>query len=175
MAPGGKVCYLGGRDGASAHFNALGMPCPRVERADHLIEIVTEEEVCVRDRSLEGSPPLPPPELLEEMQLRPSPRFGVACRFAPAPAQAGATRLPLVHGVGADATARVHLWAPLVSHRCASRRAKAADDYISIIFFFIAQWSWAPLFQVIGNLPSERDVLTESARRTHTALSVVRR
>ena len=28
MAPGGKVCYLGGREDATAHFDSLGMPLP---------------------------------------------------------------------------------------------------------------------------------------------------
>lgn len=61
---------------------------------------------------------------------------------------------------------------------------KQTHNYISIIFFFVAQWSWAPLFQastfltfslppfqrrpppplpssqVITNFPLERDVLT---------------
>jgi len=37
---------------------------------------------------------------------------------------------------------------------------KRAADYISIIFFFVGQWSWAPMFTALGSFPSERDVLT---------------
>jgi len=49
------------------------------------------------------------------------------------------------------------LWWQVGNHRDELNRQA---DYISIIFFFIAQWSWAPLFQVLGNFPDERDVLT---------------
>lgn len=163
MAPGGKVCYLGSRDGASAHFDALGMPCPREwSAADHLIEIVTEEGRCAYAiEAWRRSPPLPPPELLEEMQLRPSPRFGVAviALLRRQLKQVQRVYLSCMEWVLTLLLACIFglLWFHIGALRDEPKRQ---TDYISIIFFFIAQWSWAPLFQVIGNLPSERDVLT---------------
>ena len=61
------------------------------------------------------------------------------------------------------------LWWQIGIHRDEPKRQA---DYVSLIFFFVAQWSWAPLFQVIGNFPSERDVLTrERASESYSVTS----
>lgn len=63
------------------------------------------------------------------------------------------------------------------------------QDYVSIVFFFVAQaqlapshfpmsllvvvvaqWSWAPMFTVLNNFPAQRDVLTRERASDACAL-----
>ena len=39
-------------------------------------------------------------------------------------------------------------------------RMERKKDYISLLFFFVAHWSFHPVFKAIGSYPRQRDVLT---------------
>jgi len=41
-----------------------------------------------------------------------------------------------------------------------AHRLERQRDYVSILFFFVAHWSWYPLFKTMGAYPTQRDVLT---------------
>lgn len=159
MAPGGRVAYFGPREAAAALFP----PCPsNWSAADHYIEIVTAEES--REQATAAWAARPPPStpaIGELPSVRPQTRF---CTAAGALLRRQAVQVRRVYLrpmewilTGLLATVFGLLWFQVGAHR---DEAPRQSDYISIIFFFIAQWSWAPLFQVIGNFPDERDVLT---------------
>ena len=163
MAPGGQMCFSGRREDAATHFEALGMPLPSGwSVADHLIEIVThhEQRKCAVE-AWQRMAPLPRPEVLEPLRVRSQPRFAVAVSALLRRQLRQVLRVYLsftdwVLTLFLAAIFGVLWWRIGASRDVPGRQT----DYISIVFFFVAQWSWAPLFQVINNLPRERDVLT---------------
>ena len=47
-----------------------------------------------------------------------------------------------------------------VYFRVGADKLERQKDYISILFFFVAHWSFHPVFKTIGSYPRQRDVLT---------------
>lgn len=164
LAPGGKVAFgPGSRDAAALHFDALSLSCPREwSPADHYIEIVTDEGW--RQRAVEAwaaRPPLATPSVEGAETLRvhsPTP-FLVAVR-ALLRRQLRQVRRVQLRPTEWVLTIVLGLIFGLLWFRVGAHRDEPSHqyDYISIIFFFVAQWSWAPLFAVLGTLPAERDV-----------------
>jgi len=161
LAKGGRTAYFGARADATAHFGALGHACPPSwNPPDFFIDLVSEghRDEVVRAFAERNAPP-PPPPAAEPLQPRPRPGFLATTLALLRRAQVKVRRsylqpsewylvvlLSVVFGV---------LWWQVGAERRHRQR-----DYISIIFFFVAQWSWAPLFQAVNNFPSERNVLT---------------
>mmetsp|Transcript_46243 Transcript_46243/g.121242 ORF Transcript_46243/g.121242 Transcript_46243/m.121242 type:complete len:573 (+) Transcript_46243:376-2094(+) len=164
MAPGGRVAFFGARDDAAQHFaSTLGLPCPADwSPADHYIEIVTADASRVKATDAWAArTPLALPAVDAPLPTRPRPPHAVAVRalLRRQLVQVRRNLLKPMEWILTGLLAAVFgvLWWQVGAHRDESSHQ---SDYISIIFFFIAQWSWAPLFQVIGSFPDERDVLT---------------
>ena len=180
MAPGGRVAYHGPKEDAIAHFANLDLPLPELwSPADHFIEIVSGEEPSDDTRrkfvadAWAARPPLPPPPIGVVLPKRPIAPLHIAI---PALLRRQMKQVVRVYLrpiewllVGLLAAVFGMLWWQIGIHRDEPKRQA---DYVSLIFFFVAQWSWAPLFQVIGNFPSERDVLTrERASESYSVTS----
>ena len=180
IAPGGRVAYHGSRDEAVSHFAQLGLPLPELwSPADHFIEMVSgdSDENKGRRKKLTdvwaARPPLAPPVESVLPPARPlAPlRIAVPALLSRQILQVRRVYLKPLEWVLVCLLAAVFgmLWWQIGVHRDEPARQ---TDYVSLVFFFIAQWSWAPLFQVIGNFPDERDVLTrERAAEAYTVTS----
>lgn len=55
--------------------------------------------------------------------------------------------------------------------RVGQRLPERVNDYVGALFFLVAHWSWVPLFQGLGNFPTEKDMLTkERASKVYEVL-----
>ena len=166
MAPGGHVAFHGPRTDATAHFARQRQPVKDGwSVADHLIDVVTSEQLrpaaIAAWAEAESSLTSDPVPVGVPLSVRPQPLFGISVsallrrqrklvlRVALKPIEWALTVL-------LAATFGMLFW-QVGAHR---REVQRQQDYISVIFFFVAQWSWAPLFQVLGSFPAEREVLT---------------
>lgn len=176
MAPGGHVAYHGDKDAAAAHFGALGFPLPpQWSPPDHFIELVSAAEGG-GDEGGEAGGSQTRDAVVAAWAAQPPP---AAPPVGPALVPRGAT--PLLVAIPAlwrrqlRQVWRVYLkpfeWLLTLAlaalfgtlwWRVGAQRDEPLrqPDYVSIIFFFVAQWSWAPLFAVLNTFPDERDVLT---------------
>ena len=175
IAPGGRTAYFGEARAAEAHFTTLNMPLPSGwSRPDHFIEIVTAESTrAAAVDAWAARSPFPPPPMGEVIRTRPQPAFCLALRALLPRSIKMVGHLvtkPLEWGLNlAIAGAIGLLWWGVGLRR---DEIASQQDYISLIFFFVANFSWAPMFQVLGNFPDERDVLTrERASDSYSMLS----
>ena len=148
MAPGGETAYFGEIAAAAPYFAALGHPCGAGwSEQDHFVELVSDgrrDAVVAAFAAAATPPPPPPPGPLPAVRPQPPLLLTVRTLLRRAMKNVLHTYLkPLEWAL----TVLLALVFGLLWWRVGAHIESSAHNYISIIFFFVAQWSWAPLFQ----------------------------
>ncbi|KAK3249416.1 hypothetical protein CYMTET_41151 [Cymbomonas tetramitiformis] len=184
MAPGGRTVFFGDVKSAADHFAWLGYTCPlHWVPTDFFIDLVSDGATALylathhelqhpssRDASTsETHSSLTTPTAADNRLL---PRAALPFHYS--------TRVLMRRGfkqtkgvylqkmewlmIAALAVTWGGLWWDVGGHA-----RSRMNDYIGIIFFFIAHWSWYSLFQGLGAFPAQRNVLTkERASETYS-------
>ena len=153
MAPGGRVAYFGGRDAEASNFfsDSLGLPLPPGWSCpDHYVALVTEEVTRKKVTDAWATRPhMAEPRATSALVPRGQPPLRVAVPALLRRQLKQVRRQYLKPMEWALTLLLASIWGVLWWQIGRKRREPDhQSDYISLIFFFIAQWSWAPLFQV---------------------------
>jgi len=165
MAPGGHTAYFGNAQAAQAHVaSAMGVARPpHVSDAEWLMDIVSGLR---HDAPTDGllasfaacpAPPHPPRGRAIHVPARPPIHVATLALLRRGSAdrlRAERKRFEVMVTVGLAA-----IFAG-VFFQVGAHRLERQRDYVSILFFFVAHWSWYPLFKTMGAYPTQRDVLT---------------
>lgn len=163
LSPGGHTAFLGAAADAAAHASTtLGEPQPTDRSAaEWLIDLVATESA-QREMLLEAfrSTPVPP-----------DPPAGCEIAARPMPPMNTIVRALLQRNVGhrREAERKPLEWILTfglaivfagVFQGVGAERFTRQTDYVTLLFFFLAHWSWMPLFKFMSTYPQQRDVLT---------------
>lgn len=162
MAEGGRTAFYGPASEALRHAaSALSRAKPDDRSAaEWLIDCVSAE--ADRDALLAAHAALPPPAdppAGAQIGVRPRPSFARACAALLVRNVANTRRRELkklewILNIGL-AVIFAGCFAGVGNERLSRQK-----DYISLLFFFVAHWSFHPVFKAVGGYPRQRDVLT---------------
>jgi len=170
MAPGGRLAYFGEVAAATAHFTRIGRPVPALwTPTDHYIELLVVEDTCsevCEAWAKTDQPVAPPPSSRPPCELSMPPFLYQLRVLLPRSfkriQRTYLTRMNYKLHIG------LALVFGLVYFHVGQRMPERLTDYVGIIFFIVAHWSWTPLFQGLGNFPREKEMLTkEKASRVY--------
>jgi len=191
MAPGGRIVYNGKASAASEYLASIGQPCPaNWNPPDHFIEIVSldgEDDDTSKDMTTKkiqiaalvqawnaySSSFVRDEDRTLTKVLSPSVKAPFSIQLEALTRRAFVTAkgtvLKPLDWILVLSLASIWGWLFFDVGRTAKKRGRHAADIVSIIFFFVAQFSWGPAFQQVTSFPAERDVLTkELASQTYS-------
>lgn len=173
LGKGGRTAFFGSVSDAVRHFSKIGYPLPPLwAPSDHYIELLsveeTREKVCdawASEPQPSGPKPSPKPS---NLSLMPPLAYQVRVLL---PRQFLRTERSYLTLTATKLQIGLAVTWGFIYWQVGKSLPDRLTDYVGLIFFVVAHWSWCPLFQGLGNFPTEKDMLTkERASKVYSTL-----
>lgn len=163
LGKGGRTCFFGDVADAVPYFTKLGYPLPHLwAPSDHFIELLAVEETrdAVCDAWLQAVQPIAPEQKPRPESLAPMPTFTTQV-VALLPRSFKRIHRSYLRSLQWKMQFFLALTWAIVYWKVGRDPENRIEDYVGVIFFIVAHWSWTPLFQGLGNFPREKEMLTK--------------